>query len=239
MTKLTPGRSASALVAIALWAGWMPLAARADPFASCRAASAQWCARVVPGEGRLLQCLVVHWADLPDPCRADLLAVEAGVTPPVPAGPGPLDVCRADLDRHCGGQQPSLRVYSECLFEHLDELAPDCRAEVEKGYRKVQEFMRVCGTDALIFCGDVPQSQRAVLECLAGNRERVARECRDWIEDAESRLLAFRTACSAEMDSLCAGPDAGGGRGLVCLAEHWSQLSAACREALERIGRLD
>lgn len=239
MRKSTLFRSASALVAVALSAAWMPLAAQADSYESCRSASVQCCARVVPGEGRLLQCLLVHWADLPDPCRAELGAVEASVTPPVPARPGPVDACKADLDRHCSGQQPSLRVFSECLFEHLDELAPECRAEVEKGYQKVREFMRACGTDALVFCGDVHQSQSTVLKCLAGNRESVAAECRDWIEDTESKLLAFRNACAAEVASLCTSQDAGGGRSLICLAEHWSELSTGCREALERIGQLD
>jgi hypothetical protein len=45
-------------------------------------------------------------------------------------------------------------------------------------------------------------------------------------------LFVMRSACGADVQSLCAGVPAGGGRIIECLASQSASLSPACREVL-------
>ena len=46
--------------------------------------------------------------------------------------------------------------------------------------------------------------------------------------------MAVRKACMADIQSLCAGIEAGGGRIGQCLREHRDQLSEGCKAAIEQ-----
>jgi hypothetical protein len=45
-------------------------------------------------------------------------------------------------------------------------------------------------------------------------------------------LAVMRSACGADVRTLCAGVPAGGGRIISCLVEQSASLSAACRDVL-------
>ncbi len=52
--------------------------------------------------------------------------------------------------------------------------------------------------------------------------------------EAKKQASALMQACRADAERLCASVERGGGRKLICLKSHASELTPACRDALPK-----
>ena len=126
-------RSAAAALLIAL-----PFApARALEHGACRAQLAALCPNVLPGGGRIRECLREHAAELSPECRSRFRTTR---TPPPTGRPDApavdhtaLESCRPDLARFCRDQQPGGGRWLACLHQHDDGLSPPCRVALGVG----------------------------------------------------------------------------------------------------------
>jgi len=97
------------------------------------------------------------------------------------AGPG--DPCDADLRRLCGEIAPGGGAWLRCLVEHEDEVAPACRAAMDKrqGRRRDrgQQPRPVCGDDVARLCGDVEPGNGGLARCLREHAGEISEPCRE------------------------------------------------------------
>ena len=97
---------------------------------ACSADIKTFCPKVVPGEGRLVLCMMAHEDQLSDQCfnaafdTAD--AVELAVSNIWRA----VEACEADIDQVCGKVEPGQGRIAQCLVDNKPKLATACRAEV-------------------------------------------------------------------------------------------------------------
>lgn len=95
----------------------------------CRADVARLCAGVVPGEGRLRDCIRAHAKELSPGCSARLQAAERM------AEAGRLDprgavACRDDVQRLCKGIPSGGGRWLRCLQDHAADVSDTCRAMI-------------------------------------------------------------------------------------------------------------
>lgn len=80
----------------------------------------RFCRGTLPGGGRIIACLNAHANDLSQPCFQALAL--RGL-----ASAGALRTCRADLERLCPQNRPTIGAGLACLQENVQKLNPDCR----------------------------------------------------------------------------------------------------------------
>ena len=89
---------------------------------SCQRDMEQLCAGLLPGGGRIIQCLDEHQLELSSACRGEvswIIEARAKVTNVERA-------CKADVQRICGGSSHEAGPLLECLQNHQAELSADC-----------------------------------------------------------------------------------------------------------------
>jgi hypothetical protein len=92
---------------------------------ACKADAQKLCADVQPGEGRLLECLKTHQADLSPGCAGNMKKVQAAVKQTA-------DACEADIEHFCFDTPIGKGGIASCLKKHSAELSPDCKAAAAK-----------------------------------------------------------------------------------------------------------
>ncbi len=114
----------------AMGGGWVTEAGKlADMSAApmeefpCMMEIEQFCKDVLPGEGRLLQCLAGHEKNLSPVCRSKLDKVKARLEEA-------KRTCAPELEKFCAGVAPGQGHLLNCLKGKLDELSPACREQV-------------------------------------------------------------------------------------------------------------
>ena len=114
-----PTRSAVTLSTILL--GLALLAAPpAEGQRTCDAEIQKFCAGVPSGEGKVLDCLLKHSAELSDPCRAHVNTAQT------------FRSCIDDVVRLCPGTEAAVGAALPCLRRNMTELSSACRNDLRR-----------------------------------------------------------------------------------------------------------
>ena len=260
-TKLAPWLSVAAILATAAPAfAQAPSQAQRDAIKSqCRSDYMAHCSSVPPGGEASLQCLQKNMSSLSSNCQSAVRAVEAPAAAPAkpaetaapkaaapaaaaaappksaepkaaaaaPAGqPTSAQIsairsaCRSDYPKVCAGVPTGGAPALQCLEKNKAKLSAGCEKAVSAA----------SGGGAPAAAGAAPAAAGAAAATTpAAPTVIVLRPMRP-----REELLVLRSACGADVRSICGGVAPGGGRIVQCLATNAAQLSPACKDVLSQ-----
>jgi hypothetical protein len=258
-SRLAPWLSVAAILATATPAlAQAPSQAQRDAIKSqCRSDYMAHCSSVPPGGEASLQCLQKNMSSLSSSCQSAVRAVEApaaatakpadtaapaaaATTAPkaaepkaaaaAPAGqPTSAQVsairsaCRSDYPKVCAGVPTGGAPALQCLEKNKAKLSAGC----EKAVSAASGGGTAAAAPAV---GAAPAAAgAAVAAAPAAPTVIVLRPMRP-----REELLVLRSACGADVRSICGGVQPGGGRIVQCLATNAAQLSPACKDVLSQ-----
>ncbi len=246
--KLAPLLAAGALFATAASAQ-APSQAQRDAIKSqCRSDYMAYCASVPPGGEASLQCLQKNMSSLSSNCQSAVRAVEAPAAPaaakpaeaapaksaaPAAAATAPKaaepkaaagaptsaqisavrTACRSDYPKVCKGVPAGGAPALQCLEKNKAKLSAACGNAVAAASG---------GGAAAPAAAAAPVAAPVAAPTVIVLRPMRPRE----------ELFVLRSACGADVRSICGGVAPGGGRIVQCLATNAAQLSPACKDVL-------
>jgi len=249
--KLVPLLAASAIFATAAFAQ-APSQAQRDAIKSqCRSDYIAHCSSVPPGGEASLQCLQKNMSSLSSSCQSAVRAVEApAATKPADSAPAKSaapaaattaapkaaapkaaagqptsaqvsavrSACRSDYPKVCAGVPTGGAPALQCLEKNKAKLSAGCASTVAAASG---------GGTAAPAAGAAPAAAGAAPAAAAAPTVIVLRPMRP-----REELFVLRSACGADVRSICGGVAPGGGRIVQCLATNAAQLSPACKDVL-------
>ena len=262
-TKLAPWLSVAALFAIAAPAlAQAPSQAQRDAIKSqCRSDYMAHCSSVPPGGEASLQCLQKNMSSLSSSCQSAVRAVEApaaatakpaeaaapkaaapaaataaspkAAEPKAAAAPAAgqpssaqisaiRSACRSDYPKVCAGVPTGGAPALQCLEKNKAKLSAGCE-------KAVSAASGGGATAAAPASCAAPAAAGAAAAATAVPTVIVLRPMRP-----REELLVLRSACGADVRSICGGVQPGGGRIVQCLATNAAQLSPACKDVLSQ-----
>lgn len=222
---------------------------------ACRSDFMAHCASVTPGGVEAYQCLAKNMSSLSPGCQTAVRAVEPAAAPKTEAAPAapkteaapaapkaeaaPAEkpaaapapkaaaakqpssaqvasvksACRADYPKVCAGVPPGGAPALECLEKNKAKVSPACEKALSAAAGG-----GAATTAAPAGAAPAPAAAPAVI---------VLRPLRP-----REELFIVRSACGADIRTLCAGLAPGGGRIVQCIASNAASLSPACKEVL-------
>jgi len=244
--KLAPWLSVAALLAAAAPAlAQAPSQAQRDAIKSqCRSDYMAHCASVPPGGEASLQCLQKNMSSLSSSCQSAVRAVEAPAAAttaapkaaePKPAAAAPAgqptsaqistirSACRSDYPKVCAGVPTGGAPALQCLEKNKAKLSAGCEKAVSAAGGGT-------ATAAAPAAGVAPAAAGAAAAAApAAPTVIVLRPMRP-----REELFVLRSACGADVRSICGGVAPGGGRIVQCLATNAARLSPACNDVLSQ-----
>ena len=263
-TKLAPWLSVAAILATAAPAlAQAPSQAQRDAIKSqCRSDYVAHCSSVPPGGEASLQCLQKNMSSLSSSCQSAVRAVEApaaaaakpaDTAAPKAAAPAAAtaapaksaepkaaaaapagqpssaqisairSACRSDYPKVCAGVPTGGAPALQCLEKNKAKLSAGCE-------KAVSAASGGGATAAAPAAGAAPAAAgTAAAAAPAAPTVIVLRPMRP-----REELLVLRSACGADVRSICGGVQPGGGRIVQCLATNAAQLSPACKDVLSQ-----
>jgi hypothetical protein len=250
-TQFGPWLAVAALFAIAAPAlAQAPSQAQRDAIKSqCRSDYMAHCSSVPPGGEAALQCLQKNMSSLSSGCQSAVRAVEAPAAPKAESAPAAApakpaaaaaatpkaaeptaaaqpssaqisairSACRSDYPKVCAGVPTGGAPALQCLEKNKAKLSAGCEKAVSAA----------TGGAAAPAAGAAPAAAGAA--AATAPAVIVLRPMRP-----REELLVLRSACGADVRSICGGVQPGGGRIVQCLATNAAQLSPACKEVLSQ-----
>jgi hypothetical protein len=225
-----------------------PSQAQRDAIKSqCRSDYIAHCSSVPPGGEASLQCLQKNMSSLSSSCQSAVRAVEAPAAPPAAATTAPAksaepkaaaapaagqptsaqistirSACRSDYPKVCAGVPTGGAPALQCLEKNKAKLSAGCE-------KAVSAASGGGATAAAPGAGAAPAAAGAAAAAPAVPTVIVLRPMRP-----REELLVLRSACGADVRSICGGVQPGGGRIVQCLATNAAQLSPACKDVLSQ-----
>jgi hypothetical protein len=123
--------------------------------------------------------------------------------------------CRGDYPKVCASVPPGGAPALECLEKNKARVSPACEKAVS------------AATGGAPAATAVPAGGAAAAPAAAAPTVLVLRPLRP-----REQLFVAQSACGADIRTICAGVEAGGGRIIQCLASNAASLSPACRDVL-------
>ncbi|WIG52013.1 MAG: hypothetical protein OJF48_002930 [Afipia sp.] len=219
---------------------------------ACRSDYEANCASVPPGGAASLQCLQKNMSKLSGSCQQAVKAIEPAAAPnaetaPAPAASAPAkaaapaaapkaaattsaqkpsdaqtaamrSACRSDYQKNCASVPPGGAPALNCLERNKSKLSASCQ----------QAVSAVSGTATAPAAGGTPAAP-AGATAAAPAPALVLRPMRP-----REELFVLRSACGADVRTLCDGVVPGGGRIVQCLAVRAGSLSPACKDVLSQ-----
>ncbi|APG06794.1 pyruvate/2-oxoglutarate dehydrogenase complex dihydrolipoamide acyltransferase (E2) component [Bradyrhizobium elkanii] len=214
---------------------------------ACRSDFMAHCASVTPGGVEAYQCLQKNMSSLSSGCQTAVRAVEPAAAPKTEAAPAKSEpakteaapaaaaapkaaaskqpsstqiaavksACRADYPKVCASVPPGGAPALECLEKNKAKVSPAC----EKAVSAATGGGGAAATAAP--AGAAPAAPAAAPAVI------VLRPLRP-----REELFIVRSACGADIRTLCAGVAPGGGRIVQCISSNAASLSPACKEVL-------
>lgn len=152
-------------------------------------------------------------------------AAKSAAAPPAPKAAAPKQPssaqlaaikssCRGDYPKVCASVPPGGTAALECLEKNKAKVSPAC----EKAVSAATGAGAAAPTAPTGAAATAPAAAPTVL---------VLRPLRP-----REQLMVAQSACGADIRTICAGVEAGGGRIIQCLASNAASLSPACRDVL-------
>ena len=253
--KLAPLLAAGAIFATAALAQAPSQAQRDAIKAQCRSDYMAHCSSVPPGGEASLQCLQKNMSSLSSSCQSAVRAVEAPAAPaattakPAEAAPAKSaapaaattaapksaepkataaqptsaqvsairSACRSDYPKVCAGVPTGGAPALQCLEKNKAKLSAACGNAVAAASGGGAAAPATAAAPAA--AGAAPAAAAPTVIVLRPMRPR-------------EELFVLRSACGADVRSICGGVAPGGGRIVQCLATNAAQLSPACKDVL-------
>lgn len=229
---------------------------------ACRSDFMAHCSSVTPGGVEAYQCLQSHMSSLSSGCQAAVRAVEPAAAPKseaAPAKPEPAksepakaeaapaaepvakpateaapkaaaarqpssaqvaavkSACRADYPKVCASVPPGGAPALECLEKNKAKVSAACAKAVTASAGGATATAAPAAAAAPA-AGAAPAAAPTVI---------VLRPLRP-----REELFIARSACGADIRTLCAGIQPGGGRVVQCIASNAASLSPGCKDVL-------
>ncbi|HWE22408.1 MAG TPA: cysteine rich repeat-containing protein [Myxococcales bacterium] len=153
----------------------------------CEADAQKFCAGVQPGQGRILQCLKQHEADLSPECKQRRDSFRERMEEIRAA-------CEADAKKFCSDIRPGSGRIAACLKSHENELSDACRNEGEKMRARgeahralIQDVQQACRDDANKFCSGIRPGGGRIAACLKSHQSELSQPCTAAVKDAKDR----------------------------------------------------
>ena len=263
INTLTWAKKFAPLLAAAIFAtaahAQAPSQAQRDAIKSqCRSDYMAHCSSIPPGGEASLQCLQKNMSSLSSNCQSAVRAVEAPAaatakpadtaapkaaapaaattaapkaTEPKAAATAPAgqpssaqisairSACRSDYPKVCAGVPTGGAPALQCLEKNKAKLSAGCE-------KAVSAAGGGGATAAAPAAGAAPAAAAAA---PAAPTVIVLRPMRP-----REELLVLRSACGADVRTICGGVAPGGGRIVQCLATNAAQLSPACKDVLSQ-----
>jgi Cysteine rich repeat len=153
----------------------------------CQADVEKFCAGVQPGQGRILQCLKQHEADLSAECKQKRDSFREQMEEIRAA-------CEADAKKFCSGIRPGAGRIAACLKSHQNELSESCKNEGEKLHARgeerrglMQDVRQACHDDAGKFCSGIRPGGGRIAACLKSHQNELSQPCTTAIQTAKDR----------------------------------------------------
>ena len=229
---------------------------------ACRSDFMAHCSSVTPGGVEAYQCLQKNMSSLSSGCQTAVRAVEPAAAPkteaaPKEAAPAPAapkaesapaakpaaaaapkaaaapaaakqpssaqaaavkSACRADYPKVCASVPPGGAPALECLEKNKAKVSPAC----EKAVTAAAGGGGAAATASPAGAAPAAAAAPAVAPAVIVLRPLRPRE----------ELFIVRSACGADIRTLCAGVAPGGGRIVQCIASNAASLSPACKDVL-------
>ena len=216
---------------------------------ACRSDFMAHCASVTPGGAEAYQCLQKNMSSLSSGCQTAVRAVEPAAAPKTEAAPAKSEpakteaapaaaaapkaaaskqpsstqiaavksACRADYPKVCASVPPGGAPALECLEKNKAKVSPACEKAVSAATGGGSAAATAAPAGAAPAAA-APAAAPAVI---------VLRPLRP-----REELFIVRSACGADIRTLCAGVAPGGGRIVQCISSNAASLSPACKEVL-------
>lgn len=216
---------------------------------ACRSDFMAHCASVTPGGVEAYQCLQKNMSSLSSGCQTAVRAVEPAAAPKTEAAPAKSEpakteaapaaaaapkaaaskqpsstqiaavksACRADYPKVCASVPPGGAPALECLEKNKAKVSPACEKAVSAATGGGGAAATVAPAGAA-----PPAAAPAAAPAVIVLRPLRPRE----------ELFIVRSACGADIRTLCAGVAPGGGRIVQCISSNAASLSPACKEVL-------
>jgi hypothetical protein len=216
---------------------------------ACRSDFMAHCASVTPGGAEAYQCLQKNMSSLSSGCQTAVRAVEPAAAPKTEAAPAKSEpakteaapaaaaapkaaaskqpsstqiaavksACRADYPKVCASVPPGGAPALECLEKNKAKVSPAC----EKAVSAATGGGGAAATAAPAGAAPAAAAPAAAPAVI------VLRPLRP-----REELFIVRSACGADIRTLCAGVAPGGGRIVQCISSNAASLSPACKEVL-------
>jgi hypothetical protein len=246
-TNFGPWLAVAAVFAIATPAlAQAPSQAQRDAIKSqCRSDYMAHCSSIPPGGEASLQCLQKNMSSLSSGCQSAVRAVEAPAAPaattakpaaetaapkaaaPKAATPGKpsnaqisavRSACRTDYPKVCSGVVTGGTVL-DCLEKNKAKVSAGCATAIAAATGGGAEAPAAGAAPAA--AGAAAAAPATTVIVLRPMRPR-------------EELFVLRSACGADVRTICGGVQPGGGRIVQCLATNAAQISPACREVLSQ-----
>jgi hypothetical protein len=254
-TKLAPWLAVAAILATAAPAfAQAPSQAQRDAIKSqCRSDYMAHCSSVPPGGEASLQCLQKNMSSLSSSCQSAVRAVEApaaatakpadtaapaaattaapkAAEPKAAAAPAAgqpssaqisaiRSACRSDYPKVCAGVPTGGAPALQCLEKNKAKLSAGCEKAVSAASGGAAPAASAAPAAAGAAAAAAPAAPTVIVLRPMRPRE---------------ELLVLRSACGADVRSICGGVQPGGGRIVQCLATNAAQLSPACKDVLSQ-----
>lgn len=219
---------------------------------ACRSDFMAHCASVTPGGVEAYQCLQSHMSSLSSGCQTAVRAVEPAAAPKSEAAPAKSEpakteaapaaepaakpaaaaapkaaaakqpssaqvsaiksACRSDYPKVCASVPPGGAPALECLEKNKARVSAACAKAVSAA----------SGGGAAATAAPAAAAAPAATPSVIVLRPLRRRE----------ELFIVRSACGADIRTLCAGVAPGGGRIVQCIAGNAASLSPGCRDVL-------
>ena len=227
---------------------------------ACRSDYVAHCSSVQPGGEAALQCLAKNMSSLSAGCQSAVRAVEASVAPksepaaatqaapaatpkteataaePKPAAttttaakkPSSAQIsairsaCRGDYPKVCAGVPTGGAPALECLEKNKAKVSAAC----DKALAAASGGSTTTAAASAPAAGGAPATAAVAAPAAAP----VVIVLRPMMPREE--LFVMRSACGADIRTLCAGVAPGGGRIMQCISNRAADLSPACKEVL-------
>jgi hypothetical protein len=260
-SKLVPWLSVAAILATAAPAlAQAPSQAQRDAIKSqCRSDYIAHCSSVPPGGEASLQCLQKNMSSLSSSCQSAVRAAEApaatakpaeaaapksaapAATTAAPAAPAKSaeptaaaaapagqptsaqvsairSACRSDYPKVCAGVPTGGAPALQCLEKNKAKLSAGCEKAVSAASGGGAAGAAPAAAGAATAAAPAATPTVIVLRPMRPREE----------------LLVLRSACGADVRTICGGVQPGGGRIVQCLATNAAQLSPACKDVLSQ-----